>query len=97
MARKGDPRERDANSADGGVLLLTTAALPQLEHHRHPNLGRLITPRHRCRLADTLKAGYLVVADNDCFQGLDAVSMCAMLEGIGRWPSVEARIRRAGP
>src|SRR2546430_379031 len=26
------------------MLLLTTAALPQLQQHRHPNLGRLIYP-----------------------------------------------------
>jgi hypothetical protein len=79
------------------MLLLTTAALPQLEHHRHPNLGRLITPRHRCRLADTLEAGYPVAADNDCFQRVDAASVCAMLNAIVPWPSVGARIRRAWP
>ena len=79
------------------MLLLTTAAVPQLDQHRHMNLGRLITPRHRCRLADTLEAGYPVAADNDCFQGLDATSVCAMLEAIAPWPSVGARIRRAWP
>ena len=47
------------------MLLLTTAALPQLDQHRHPNLGRLITPRHYPRLAETLES-YLVAADNDC-------------------------------
>jgi hypothetical protein len=46
------------------MLLLTTAALPQLERHRHPNLGRLITPRHYCRLDDTLAAGISVAVDN---------------------------------
>ena len=56
---------------NGAMLLLTTAALPQLERHRHPNLGRLITPRHYCRLDDTLAAGMSVAVDNDCFQGLD--------------------------
>jgi hypothetical protein len=50
------------------MLLLTMAALPQLQQHHHPNLGRLITPRHFCRLADTLAAGYAVAADNDCFK-----------------------------
>ena len=77
------------------MLLLTTAALPQLEQHDHPNLGRLITPRHYPRLADTLSAGYPVAADNDCFQGLDATAVCAMLEEIAPWPSVGARVGRA--
>jgi hypothetical protein len=79
------------------LLLLTTAALPQLEQHDHPNLGRLITPRHFPRLADTLSAGYPTAADNDCFQGLDAARVCAMLEAIAPWPSVGARVRRAWP
>ena len=57
------------------MLLLTTAALPQLERHRHPNLGRLITPRHYCRLDDTLAAGISVAVDNDCFLGPDAAAL----------------------
>ena len=77
------------------MLLLTTAALPQLQQHHHPNLGRLITPRHFRRLADTLAAGYAVAADNDCFQGLNPAAVCAMLEAIAPWPSVAARIRAA--
>jgi hypothetical protein len=40
------------------LLLLTTAALPQLEQHEHPNLGRLITPRHYPRLAETPATGF---------------------------------------
>ena len=79
------------------MLLLTTAALPQLERHRHPNLGRLITPRHYCRLDDTLAAGISVAVDNDCFQGLDPVAVCRMLGAVMPWPSVGARIRRAWP
>jgi hypothetical protein len=79
------------------MLLLTTAALPQLEEHDHPNLGRLITPRHFCRLADTLAAGYVVAADNDCFQGLNPAAVCGMLQAIAPWPSVGARIRSAWP
>ena len=79
------------------MLLLTTAALPQLHQHDHPNLGRLITPRHFCRLADTLAAGYPVAADNDCFQGLNPAAVCTMLQAIAPWPSVGARIRSAWP
>ena len=79
------------------MLLLTTAALPKLHQHDHPNLGRLITPRHFCRLADTLAAGYAVAADNDCFQGLNPAAVCTMLQAIAPWPSVGARIRSAWP
>jgi hypothetical protein len=78
------------------MLLLTTAALPQLDQHRHPNLGRLITPRHYPRLAETLES-YLVAADNDCFQGLNPGAVCAMLEAIAPWPTVGTRIRHAWP
>jgi integrase/recombinase XerD len=79
------------------MLLLTTAALPQLEQHRHPNLGRLITPRHYARLDDTLAARLPVAVDNDCYQGLDPVAVCRMLGAVMPWPSVGARIRRAWP
>ena len=79
------------------MLLLTTAALPQLQQHHHPSLGRLITPRHFCRFSDTLAAGYAVAADNDCFQGLNPAAVCAMLGAIAPWPSVAARIRFAWP
>ena len=48
--------------------MLTTAALPQLQQHHHPNLGRLIAPRHFCRLADTLAAGYAVAAATTVFK-----------------------------
>jgi hypothetical protein len=77
------------------VLLPTSAALPQLEAHRHPHLGRLITPRHRCRLGDTLAARYPVAGDNDCFQGLNVEAVCRMLEAMMPWPSVARRVRRA--
>jgi hypothetical protein len=79
------------------VLLLTTAALPQLEQHRHPNLGRLLTPRHFCRLSDTLASGFPVAADNDCLRGLNAEAFCRMLGAITPWPTVATRVGRAWP
>jgi hypothetical protein len=51
------------------VLLLITQALPQLERHRHPNLGRLIVPGHYPRLGETLEHGFNVAADNGCYSG----------------------------
>lgn len=53
------------------MLLLVTQALPQLEAHRHPALGRLIVPGHYPRLADTLAAGFPAAADNGCFSGYE--------------------------
>ena len=33
------------------MLLLATQAQPQMRDHRHPNLGRLVQPRHYPRIA----------------------------------------------
>ena len=64
------------------MLLLTTAALPQLCQHWRPNLGRLITPRHYPRLEETAFSGIPWAADNDCFQGLDTDAYTAMVDRI---------------
>jgi hypothetical protein len=86
MRREGNP-----------MLLFTSAALPQLHEHDHPNLGRLITPRHFPRLADTLAAGYPVAADNDCFRGYRPEAIARMCQAIAPWPSLRARLRKAWP
>ena len=52
------------------MLLLATQALPQMREYAHPNLGRLLTPRHVSRIADTLAEGWPVACDNDCFNAL---------------------------
>ena len=39
------------------MLLLATQAQPQMRAHRHPNLGRLVQPRHYPRVADTARSG----------------------------------------
>lgn len=54
--------------------------------HAHPNLGRLATPRHFPRIADTARAGIPWAADNDCFQGLDAAAYERMLEQLAGLP-----------
>jgi hypothetical protein len=74
------------------MLLLVTQALPQLQAHRHPNLGRLIVPGHYPRLADTLASGFPVSADNGCFSGYDP-------RGIRRMADLISEVtlgRRAG-
>lgn len=68
------------------MLLLTTAALPQLREHAHPNLGRLVTPRHYPRIEDTAREGWPWAADNDCFNGLDAQGYFDMLDRLKGLP-----------
>lgn len=51
------------------MLLLTTAGHPQLLEHRHPHLGRLVTPSHYWRVADTAHEGFPWGVDNDAFNG----------------------------
>lgn len=70
-------------------LLLVTTAHPTLYQHPgdegqtlHPNLGRLIQPRHTARIEATDEAGIPWAADNDCFQGLDEVAYRRMLDRI---------------
>jgi hypothetical protein len=48
----------------------------------HPNLGRLVQPRHASSLASTAGEGWLWAADNDCFQGLDITRYVAMLDAL---------------
>jgi hypothetical protein len=63
------------------MILLVTQAMPQMRRHAHPNLGRLVTPRHFCSIEEH---GELPAwaADNDCFQGLDADAFHAMLDAM---------------
>jgi hypothetical protein len=64
------------------MLVLTTAALPQLCRHWRRNLGRLITPRHYPRLEETAFAGFPWAADNDALNGFDEDRFLAMVETI---------------
>ena len=50
------------------MLLLATQAEPQMRAQRHPNLGRLLQPRHYPRAA-TARSGVPWAADNDAFNG----------------------------
>lgn len=73
-------------------LLLVTTAHPSMHEHPgpldetvHPNLGRLVQPRHFSSIEKTAAEGIPWAADNDCFQGLDAPAwsaMCDRLKGV---------------
>lgn len=62
------------------MLLLVTKALPTLLRYDQRNVGRLVTPRHYPRVADTPKAGFLWAADNDAFSGFHEDRYRAMLD-----------------
>jgi hypothetical protein len=64
------------------MLLLATQAEPQMVEYAHPNLGRLIQPRHYNALPATIARGVPWAADNDCYQGLDASAYNAMLDRV---------------
>jgi hypothetical protein len=64
------------------MLLLATQAEPQMVEHAHPNLGRLVQPRHYNALPATIARGVPWTADNDCFQRLDARAYSAMLDHL---------------
>ncbi len=51
-----------------------------MREHDHPNLGRLVTPRHYCSLHE--HRGWPWAADNDCFQGLDPAAYIRMLDAL---------------
>lgn len=73
------------------TLLLVTTAHPSLSQHTldgelHPNLGRLIQPRHTSSIEATAAAGIPWAADNDCFQQLDAAAYTRMLDRIAGLP-----------
>lgn len=55
------------------------------EHHPHPNLGRLLSPRQYSRAADSASL-MPVAADNDCYQGLKRDAFVRMLDAIGGVP-----------
>ena len=65
------------------MLLLATQAEPQMVEYAHPNLGRLVQPRHYNALSATVARSIPWAADNDCYQGLDTSAYDAMLDRLG--------------
>jgi hypothetical protein len=53
------------------MLLLVTQAEPDMVAYAHPNLGRLVQPRHYPRIADTATRGVRWAADCDAYVGWD--------------------------
>lgn len=68
------------------MLLLVTTGHPDMERYAHPNLGRLLQPRHYSSAKRTALSGVPWAADNDCFQGLDAAAYVRMLDAIAGLP-----------
>lgn len=73
------------------TLLLVTTAHPSLHEHTldgelHPNLGRLIQPRHTSSIEATAAAGIPWAADNDGFNGVDYAAYSAMCDRIKGLP-----------
>jgi hypothetical protein len=74
------------------MLLLVTTSHPSLSEHPgsgggiHPNLGRLIQPRHTSSIEATAAAGIPWGADNDCYGGLDERKFLRMLDRIAGLP-----------
>lgn len=64
------------------MLLLVTKAEGTLMRYPHPNLGRLVQPRHYDNMAATVANGRPWAADNDCFQQLDPDAYRAMLAKV---------------
>ena len=79
------------------MLLLATQALPQMRQYAHPNLGRLVTPRHFPRLGETIAQGWPVAADNDCFHGYEPDAIAHMFAKILPLPSEISRLHKAWP
>jgi hypothetical protein len=68
------------------MLLLLTKAVPTLVRYAHPNLGRLVTPRHYTNLDGMIAAGIPWAADNDAFSGFDEGAFRTMLDQLAGLP-----------
>jgi hypothetical protein len=68
------------------TLILVHTAHPQALEHAGDGFGRLLSPRHFGRVADTAAAGIPWAADNDCFQRLDVPAYRRMLAAVAGLP-----------
>jgi hypothetical protein len=64
------------------VLLLVAKAHETLSQYHYRNLGRFCGPRNHHRMRDSVRAGFLWAADNDCFNGFNETRYVAMLEEL---------------
>jgi hypothetical protein len=58
--------------------------MAQIRTHRHPNLGRLVQPRHYHGLPAMIADAVPWAADNDGFRGVDLPAFCRMLDALQR-------------
>jgi hypothetical protein len=61
------------------VKLLVTTGHPDMARYAHPNLGRLVQPRHYSSIEQTARAGIPWAADNDGFNGVNEDAFRGML------------------
>jgi hypothetical protein len=93
MSRLRGARERLGDLRS--VILFTTAGQPQIEQYAHPNLGRLVQPRHYPRIAETAAQGIPWAADNDAFNGeWDEDAFERMLQSCAHLPGCRFVVAR---
>lgn len=68
------------------MILLVTHAHPTIVRAAHPNLGRLVQPRHYSSIAATAHAGIPWAADNDAFVSFNEKRFRAMLAALRGLP-----------
>jgi hypothetical protein len=68
------------------VKLLVTTGHPDMARYAHPNLGRLVQPRHYSSIEQTAHAGIPWAADNDAFKAFDAEAFERMLHRLRGLP-----------
>jgi hypothetical protein len=68
------------------LIVFVHKAHETLQAWSGPNVGRLLSPRQFSRATDTAATGMPWAADNDCFQGLDAIAYVRMLDAITDLP-----------
>lgn len=67
------------------MILLVTTGHPDMARYAHPNLGRLVQPRHYSSIEATAHAGIPWAADNDAFGNFEPepfAKMCERLRGL---------------
>lgn len=68
------------------MLLLVAKAHETLSQYHYRNLGRFCGPRNYHRMRDSVRAGFVWAADNDCFNGFDPVKYQNMLDDLESVP-----------
>jgi hypothetical protein len=64
------------------TLLLVTTGHPDMRRYAHPNLGRLVQPRHYSSITATAADGVPWAADNDAFGNFNADPFVTMLDRL---------------